>query len=251
MTTKLFTGKTARNMGVQNTAQSNLIRSAEMHDRPRLRGLWNYRCLAPLRVSDPEKMQSLFMLPAAAVARLNAGAIIADKAVRQLVAQYHADKGLLRELERMLFGGGLRWADGYENLIVNDGLDHALDVILSGGTQDTSWFVGLLAASPSPAAGWDADDIASNDFVAYDEATLEAFADGGVSGQSLDNSGSPAEFTISTDSSSIGGAYLIGTNAKATPAGTLFSAGAFTGGNKAADDGDTLEVTITYTAADA
>lgn len=144
----------------------------------------------------------------------------------------------------------LKWEEPIGNIVVNEGLSHALDVVLSGGSQDTSWFVGLLSASPSPAAGWTATEIASNDFVAYDESNLPAFTDGGESSQSLDNSASPASFAINSDSSSIGGAFLIGTNAKGTPAGTLYSAGAFSGGNKAADDGDTLEVTMTFTAAD-
>jgi len=121
---------------------------------------------------------------------------------------------------------------------------------LSGGSQDTSWFVGLLASSPSPAAAWTSTEIASNDFVDYDEADLQAFVDGGVSSQSMDNSGSPAEFTIDTNSSTIGGAYLIGTNAKASPSGTVYAAGTFSGGDKSADDDDTLQVTATFTQAD-
>lgn len=145
--------------------------------------------------------------------------------------------------------GTIRWVEEANNLVVNEGLDHVLDVVLSGGTQDTSWFLGLLASSPSPGATWTATEIASNDFVDYDEATLQAFTDGGVSGQSLDNSASPAVFTVDTNSSTIGGAFLIGTNAKATPSGTLYSAAAFSGGNKSADDDDTLTVTATFTAA--
>ena len=146
--------------------------------------------------------------------------------------------------------GSLRWENDFHNLVVNEGLDHILDVVFVGGTQDTTWFVGLLAASPSALASWTATEIASNDFVNYSESVLQAFVDGGVSNQSLDNSASTADFSINTNSSSIGGAFLIGTNSKGTPAGTLYSAGAFTGGNKAADSGDTLQVTVTFTEAD-
>ena len=146
--------------------------------------------------------------------------------------------------------GEVRWVDEIHNLVVNEGLDHILDVVLAGGTQDTTWFIGLLAASPSPAAGWTATEVGANDFTAYSESTLPAFTAGSVSGQSVDNSASKASFSINADSQSIGGAFLIGTNAKGTPAGTLYSAGAFSGGNKAADSGDTLEVTATFTTAD-
>ena len=146
--------------------------------------------------------------------------------------------------------GTVRWVEEWDNLVLNGGLDHLLDATLSGATQITTWYVGLLAASPSPAASWTATEIASNDFVDYDEATLQTWTDGGVSSQSVTNSASTADFTISTNSSSIGGAYLISTNAKAVPAGTAYAAGAFSGGNKAADDGDTLQVTATFTMAD-
>lgn len=145
----------------------------------------------------------------------------------------------------------LLWHEQFHNLIPTEGLNHIVDVVLNGGTQDTTWFIGLLAASPSPAAGWTATEIASNDFVNYDEANLQSWSGSAASSGASDNSGSPAVFTISTNGSSIGGGFLIGTNAKTTPAGTLLSAGAFTGGNKSADDGDTLTVTLTFTATSA
>lgn len=143
-----------------------------------------------------------------------------------------------------------RWEDKIENLVVNTGLDYLLDAGLSNGTQIGTWYVGLLAASPSPLATWTATQVGANDFTAYSETVLQTFTDGGVSSQSLDNSASKATFSINADSSSVGGAFLISTNAKGTPAGTVYSAGAFSGGNKAADDGDTLEVTYTATMAD-
>lgn len=148
-------------------------------------------------------------------------------------------------------GGDLMWSESFANIVVNVGLDHVLDIVLSGGTQDTTWFIGLLASSPSPLATWTATEIAANDFVNYTEGTLQAFVDGGVSGQSVDNSASTADFSINTNSSVIGGAFLITDNTKATPAGTLYSAGAFSSGNKNADNGDTLSVEYTFTAADA
>ncbi len=225
--------------------------------RKMFRGFWSPRALYPLAVSDPAKLlhiatEAKLLLPRPTIARLWRGSV-SDKQAQRLTQRLYdlGDVSGLAELERLLSGGGERWRLDYENLVVNIGLDHALDVVLSGGSQDTSWFIGLLAASPSPAAGWGTSDIDSNDFIAYDEASLQAFVDGGVSGQSCSNTASPAVFTCSTNSSSVGGAYLIGTNAKGTAAGTLYAAGAFTGGNKALDDGDTLEVTATFTAADA
>lgn len=222
-------------------------------EKAQFEGYWKHSLYAPVSIANPQKFHDLFCdyLSKGEHDRFETHLHVSDKTAKRLVKTlYYHDKTGLKELESVLFGGGLKWHEEYENIVVNEGLDHVLDVVLSAGTQDTSWFVGLLAASPTPLAAWTATEIASNDFVAYDEATLQAFTDGGVSSQSVDNSGSPATFTISTNSSSIGGAYLIGTNAKATPAGTLYSAGAFSGGNKAADDGDSLEITCTFTSAD-
>lgn len=227
-------------------------RDAQLHRLARLRGFWRVENHRPLRLADPERFLGFvrscgLWVPAHRVAGIERGVVPQSICDRLMFRLFPKER---RELERGFSGGGLTWAAGYENLVVNEGLDYLLDVALSGGSQDTTWFVGLLAASPSPLATWTATQIASNDFVAYDEATLPAFTDGGVSGQSLSNTASKASFTISSDGSSIGGGFLIGTDAKGTPAGTLYSAGAFTGGDKSADDNDTLQVTATFTAAD-
>ncbi len=145
--------------------------------------------------------------------------------------------------------GRFKWENEFDNLVVNEGLDYLLDGGLANGTQITAWFVGLLATAPSPLATWTATEIASNDFVDYSEANLQTWTPGAVSSQSVSNTASTADFSIDTNSSVIGGAYLISTNAKDTPAGTLYSAGAFTGGDKNADNGDTLQVTATFTEA--
>lgn len=144
--------------------------------------------------------------------------------------------------------GELLWEDVIENLVVNAGLNHALDATLSAGTQITTWYLGLMSASPSAAAG---DTMSSHggwtEVTAYDEAARQTWTDGGVSGQSVSNSGSPAVFTISTNGTDVGGCFLTSVSTKGGTTGTLFAAGAFAAGNKSLDDGDTLTVTATFT----
>ena len=146
--------------------------------------------------------------------------------------------------------GNLKWVEMWENLIVNEGLNYLLDAGLSGGTQITSWFLGLINASPTIAAG---DTMSSHsgwtENTAYDEATREAWTDGGVSGQSVSNSGSPAVFTGSTDGQTLGGAFLTSNSTKGGTSGTLYAVGEFST-TKNLDDGDTLTVTATFTQAD-
>lgn len=141
-----------------------------------------------------------------------------------------------------------KWRDEIENLVTNEGLNYILDAGLSGASPDTTWFIGLISATPTVAAG---NTLASHagwtEVTAYDEGARQAWVDGGVSSQSVSNVGSPAVFTISADGTDVGGAFLCGVNSGTS--GTLYAAGAFTAGNKSLDDGDTLEVTFTATAA--
>lgn len=147
--------------------------------------------------------------------------------------------------------GSIRWQDTAKNLVTTEGLNHILDVLFAGDTQINPWYVGLLGATPSPAAGWTKTEVGGADFVDYDEATLPAYVDARTN-QTVSNTASKASFTISTDGSSIGGAYLASAETKAVAGGAaeILCAAAFTGGNKAADDNDTLEVTYTFSAAD-
>lgn len=143
--------------------------------------------------------------------------------------------------------GNLKWRDTIENIVVNQGLNDLLDVMLSGATQDTTWFVGLTDGTPTVNA---ADTLASHagwvEITDYDETNRVAFVDAGASSQSLSNAASPAVFTINA-SVTVGGAFLAGVNTGTS--GRLFAAGAFTGGDKSLGDNDVLTVTATFTAA--
>lgn len=146
--------------------------------------------------------------------------------------------------------GNIKWAErNLKNLITNVGLDYLLDAGLSGGTPITTWYIGLKNTG-SPAAG---DTSASHagwtENQNYDEAARVTWSEGGVSSQSITNSGSVATFTINTNAQTIAGIFLISVNTKGGATGTLFSVVDFSSA-KSADDNDTLEVTYTVSAAD-
>ena len=136
------------------------------------------------------------------------------------------------------------------NIVVNAGLNYLLDAGLSAGSAITTWYLGLLSATPTVAAG---DTMASHagwtEITAYDEANRVTWVDGGVASQTVSNTASPADFTISTNGTNIGGAFLTSNNTKGGTTGTLYAAGAFTAGDKSLDDNDSIEVTFTATAA--
>lgn len=154
------------------------------------------------------------------------------------------------ELECRRPNGELRWRRSGHNLVPNKGLQHLLDVVFSGGTQRTTWYVGLVSDTPTFAA---ADGSTSHagwtEFTAYDEAARQEYKEKRTN-QTLSNSTDKASFTVSTNGSVIAGAFLISGSTKSGTTGTLIAEVGFTGGDKSADDGDTLSVTYTFTAAD-
>jgi len=144
--------------------------------------------------------------------------------------------------------GQIKWADKFENLVVDEGLDYLLDVGLADGTKIGTWYLGLTSSSPSVAAG---DTLASKSWSEvedYDEANRQTWVAGSVSGKSVSNTAAPAEFTID-DTVTVGGAFLASNNTKGGTTGTLYAAGAFTGGNRALVATDVLEVVATFTTA--
>ena len=146
--------------------------------------------------------------------------------------------------------GTLKWEDEAKNLVTNEGLDHILDAVLHGTTPVSPWYVGLTDGTPIPAA----EDTLSGAHAGWTEVTAytgdrQEYVEAAASSQSITNSASKASFSIDTNSTTVGGAFLF--SAATTTTGTLLCVAAFTGGDKSADSGDTLEVTYTISAADA
>lgn len=148
--------------------------------------------------------------------------------------------------------GNLKWEETIENLVTNVGLNDILDRYLKGSAYTAAFHVLLTDGTPTvdPSdtmavhAGW-------TEVVAYSEATREALVLGTVAAQSVNNSASKASFSINADSTTIGGAGLCTDNAKSGTVGVLYSVAAFTATDKGLDNGDTLNVTVTCTAASA
>lgn len=153
--------------------------------------------------------------------------------------------------------GKLLWRDGFDNLIVDQGLNEMLGLMLDRSTspaytKTTTWYVGLVVETGSPAYAA-SDTLATNpnwnEVTAYSEANRQTFTDGGVSAKSIDNSASKATFTINAGSTVIDGGLLASDNTKGGTTGILFSVGAFTGGQKTLDTNDTIDVQATFTIA--
>ena len=91
-------------------------------------------------------------------------------------------------------------------------------------------------------AGW-------SEVTAYSEGVRQTLTLGSVSGQSVDNSASNAQFSINA-SATIAGGFIATDDTKGGSSGTLFGAADFTS-PRSMSDGDTLNIEITITAASA
>lgn len=147
--------------------------------------------------------------------------------------------------------GHVKWEEEMHNLVVNQGLQSMVSVYLDAGTQVTTWYVGLITgpgASTTIAAG---DTLASHagwtEFTNYTGNRKAAVfgtattADPSV----IDNTASPASFTISGGGGTVAGAFLASVDTGTS--GVLFSASDFQApGDRVVVSGDTLNVTYTF-----
>ncbi|MFN3232924.1 MAG: hypothetical protein ACE363_12320 [Alphaproteobacteria bacterium] len=144
--------------------------------------------------------------------------------------------------------GALVWREAVDNLVVSEGLDEILDKFWRGSAYSASHHVGLADGTPTGAAG---DTMASHpgwtEITAFTEGARPALTLGTVSGQSVDNSAAKASFTINA-SATVGGAFVATDAAKGGTTGTLIGIAAFSGGDRAVQSGDTVNVTVTLTA---
>lgn len=148
--------------------------------------------------------------------------------------------------------GKVKWTERVENLMTSEGLDEALDKFWKGSAYTADFFVGITSGAPvfaaantlSSHAGW-------TEVSAYTETERPDLTLGTVASQSLSNSANKAVYTVNADSTVIGGVFIATDDTKGGTAGILIAGGAFSGGNKSADNGDTLNVTITLTGASA
>jgi len=170
-----------------------------------------------------------------------------------LIARPQAQLGKTLENHYLVecFGedGKLKWVDEFDNIVVDVGLNDSLDKHLKGSGYTAAWYVGLTNTAPTVNA---ADTMASHagwgENQTYSEGVRQTLTLGAVSGKSVDNSASKAVFSIN-GGTTIGGCFVTTISTKGGTTGTLYGAGAFTGGDRAVVSGDTLNVTVTCTAA--
>lgn len=152
-----------------------------------------------------------------------------------------------KELNELLYGQPL-WADDFHNIVVTVGLTDLIDKYFKGSGYTAAHYVGLTSATPTVAAG---DTMGSHggwtEVQTYSQAARVTPTWGTTTAGSLDNSASKAQFSIN-GGATVGGAFLTTNSTKGGTTGTLYGGGAFSEGNRALVNGDTLNVQMTVSA---
>jgi hypothetical protein len=157
--------------------------------------------------------------------------------------------------------GNLKWEDSFHNLVVNVGLQYLNEAFFDslGGTYTAAWYLGLVDGSgattfsasdtlashgASGSGGW--SELLGGGAVYSGTRKLVNFGAASAANPSqINNSASPSVFAI-TATADVAGAFL--TNVASGTSGILFSANDFTGGTKNVANGDTVNVTYTFSA---
>lgn len=147
--------------------------------------------------------------------------------------------------------GKLKWIEAFRNTVMTVGKNEVLDKTFKASAYTASWFVGLIQSDNFSAIAA-ADTMASHagweECVAYSEANRQALTLGSVSAGSVNNSASKAVFTMNA-TKTVKGLFVVTNNTKSGTTGTLFSAGLFSGGDRAVISTDVLNCTVTLNAA--
>lgn len=174
-------------------------------------------------------------------------------------------KGVVATADRLLHGREMlaeflaiplepKWSEAFDNVVTTVGKNLALDTFLAGSAYTvTGPYIGLINSTASAAAvgdtmvshaGW--LEVGGANAPAYTAPRKTAAWSAAAAGSKALSAA--AVFSM-TSAGSVGGCFLVfGSGALSTvdsTGGTLYSAGAFTGGTKTVANGDTLSVTYT------
>lgn len=140
---------------------------------------------------------------------------------------HRAHLGFVYVYECLDVHGNLKWRMREENIIPDVGRDYLLTAGLLGGSQLSSWYIGIYENARTPVVGdtmasllADAGESTSYTTIANARLTLVPDA---LSAGVFSNAGSPAEFAF-TAAKSINGGFITSNITRGSTSGTLLSA---------------------------
>lgn len=241
-------GETGRALAA---AAANVVHSAaltEAFEAPHFR--YEFACYAPRDRRAALELRD-------AIAREEAAAVRGPRAPRnRFLRVIHGTRerrpvwspsrlaALLRELYELPHE--LAWRGAFVNLVVTVGKNDILTHEFAGSSYTAAWYLGLVDGATAPTfaatdtmaahAGW-------TENVAFTQTARPAAAFAPASAGSIALA-SAAVYSINA-AATIAGAFFTTNSTLNGTTGTLYSAGAFTGGNKTVSNGDTLNVSAT------
>jgi hypothetical protein len=148
--------------------------------------------------------------------------------------------------------GNLKWEDQFRNLVTTGGRNDLLDKYFSGATYTATWFFGLISSVGYSAiavgdtmashAGW--TEAGPTNAPNYSQGTRPSVAFAAATAGSKATSAASV-FSI-TATGTVKGAFVTSVSTKDGTTGILYSAALFTGGDRAVQNLDTLNVTGTW-----
>ncbi len=134
------------------------------------------------------------------------------------------------------------------NLVTNEGLNHANDVLLHGTTQVTTWYIGIFEGNYTPVATVTAATItaASTECTAYASSTRPEYVEAASSSQVTTNAANRASFVFNATKTIYGG-FVVSSSTKSGTGGVLLAAIRFATA-KNVESGDEMLLTYAHTA---
>lgn len=144
--------------------------------------------------------------------------------------------------------GNVKWSDTFENTVTIAGKNDALDKYFAGSAYTAAFYLGLISSvsystivaadTMASHAGW--TEAGATNAPAYSQGARPTTA---WSSASAGAKALSASLTFSiTSTGTLKGAFLTTVSTKDGTTGVLYSAGLFTGGDKAVGSGDSVSV---------
>jgi hypothetical protein len=239
---------------IADKAQAALAMNAPSNETTTLEGEYHVTCSAPL-----EKDKAKYLKLRAKFTTIENKFNIAVKYGKYLPLVLEAylarldkqAKETYDEIQNLLV---LKWSEPIHNLITTVGKNDLLDKYLAGSAYTATWYVGLISSTSYSAivaadtmashAGWLEAGAANTPTYSNSTRIVAAWSAASAGVKAL----SAALGFLITGTGTVKGCFLNSISTKDGTTGTLFSAGLFTGGDKAVANTDTLNVTYQVTA---